>query len=109
MTKLKAHWSTLAVSPTLGSSGQTPLFLYLVEESIRFRTPCLLLVLFVLTAFNAAFGGKKAPKLAETIDLPPTFGADFSSQQISGHTEVHKGKYQTTLRDALAQTSLRVW
>jgi hypothetical protein len=31
----------------------------------------------LLTASNPAFGGKNAPKLAETIDLPPTFDVDF--------------------------------
>jgi len=35
----------------------------------------LVLVLFLLTGSHTAFGGKKAPQLAETIDLPPTFGA----------------------------------
>jgi hypothetical protein len=37
----------------------------------------LVLVLFVLAASTSAFGGKKAPKLAETIDLPPTFDVDY--------------------------------
>jgi hypothetical protein len=59
-----------------------------VEESIRFRAPGLLLVLFLLTAFNAAFGGKKAPKLAETIDLPPTFEVDF---QLAANQRAHLG------------------
>lgn len=31
----------------------------------------------MLTAFEAAFAGKKAPKVAETIDLPPTFDVDY--------------------------------
>jgi hypothetical protein len=33
--------------------------------------------LFLLTAFDAAFPGKKAPKLAETVDLPATFDVDY--------------------------------
>jgi hypothetical protein len=44
---------------------------------IRCRTVDLVLVLFLLAGSNAAFGGKKAPKLAETIDLPQTFELDF--------------------------------
>jgi hypothetical protein len=34
-------------------------------------------VLFLVAALNVASGGKKAPKLAETIDLPPTLDVDF--------------------------------
>lgn len=37
----------------------------------------LLFVLFLLTGSHAAFGGKKAPQLAQTIDLPPPFEIDF--------------------------------
>ena len=44
---------------------------------IRCHAVDLVLVLFLLTGSNAAFGGKKAPKLAETIDLPQTFEVDF--------------------------------
>jgi predicted Zn-dependent protease len=33
--------------------------------------------LFLLISSNAAFGGKKAPKLNETVDLPQTFEVDF--------------------------------
>lgn len=31
----------------------------------------------MLTVSNPAFGGKKAPNLVETVDLPPTFDVDF--------------------------------
>jgi hypothetical protein len=47
------------------------------------------LVLFLLTAFNAAVGGEKAPKLAETIDLPATFGVDF---QFAAKQRVQLGR-----------------
>jgi hypothetical protein len=44
---------------------------------IRFRAGDLVLALFLLMGSNTAFGGKKAPKLNETIDLPRTFEVDF--------------------------------
>ncbi len=44
---------------------------------IRCHAVDLVVVLFLLTGSNAAFGGKKAPKLAETVDLPQTFEVDF--------------------------------
>jgi hypothetical protein len=44
---------------------------------IHCRAVYLALALFLLAGSNAAFGGKKAPKLAETIDLPQTFELDF--------------------------------
>ena len=44
---------------------------------IHCRAVYLALVLFLLAGSNAAFGNKKAPKLAETIDLPQTFESDF--------------------------------
>jgi hypothetical protein len=69
-----------------------------VEESIRFRTPVILLVLFLLTAFDVAFGGKKSPKLAETIDLPPTFDVDF---QLAANQRAHLGP-QREVRDDIA-------
>jgi hypothetical protein len=47
-------------------------------ERVRFRGAELILALLLLTATNAAFGGKKAPKFAETIDLPPGFEVGFS-------------------------------
>ena len=47
------------------------------------------MVLFLLTAFNAAVGGEKAPKLAETIDLPATFGVDF---QFAAKQRVQLGR-----------------
>jgi len=60
---------------------------------IRCRTVDLVLVLFLLAGSNAAFGGKKAPKLAETIDLPQTFELDFQfaanqRAQLSSQREV---------------------
>jgi len=47
-----------------------------VAGRIHCRAVDLVLVLFLLAGSNA-FGGKKAPKLAETIDLPQTFEVDF--------------------------------
>ena len=46
-------------------------------KRVHFRAANLILVLFLLTPLHAAFGGKKAPKLAETIDLPSSFDIDF--------------------------------
>ena len=46
-------------------------------KHVRFRAADLVLVLFLLAPLSAAFGGKKAPKLAETIDLPSSFDIDF--------------------------------
>lgn len=46
-------------------------------ERVRFRGAELISALLLLTATNAAFGGKKAPKFAETIDLAPGFEVDF--------------------------------
>jgi len=44
---------------------------------IRCRAVDFVLALFLLVASTAAFGGRKAAKLNETIDLPQTFEADF--------------------------------
>jgi Zn-dependent protease with chaperone function len=46
-------------------------------ECVRFRRASLVLLLFLLTISNAAVGKRNNPKLAETIDLPPTFDIDF--------------------------------
>jgi Zn-dependent protease with chaperone function len=46
---------------------------------IHCRAIYLALVLLLLAGSIAAFGSKKAPKLAETIDLPLTFESDFQS------------------------------
>jgi len=48
---------------------------------------------FLLTSSHAAFGGKKAPKLNETVDLPQTFEVDFQfaakqRAQLGPQTEV---------------------
>jgi hypothetical protein len=76
VTKLKVHAS--AASSTSESSGPSTLILILGGIGrIRWRTVDFVLVLFLLAGSNAAFGGKKAPKLAETIDLPQTFELDF--------------------------------
>ena len=58
-----------------------------------FRAVDLTLALFLLMGSNAAFGGKKAPKLNETIDLPQTFEVDFQfaakqRAQLGPQTEV---------------------
>src|SRR5450755_4365727 len=60
---------------------------------IRCRAVDLVLALFLLVASTAAFGGKKAPKLNETIDLPQTFELDFQfaakqRAQLGPQTEV---------------------
>jgi Peptidase family M48 len=62
----------------LGDSGNssTPIFCGGSVDR-RFRAADLILILFLLTALNPAFGGKKAPKLAETVDLPSSFDLDF--------------------------------
>jgi hypothetical protein len=44
---------------------------------IRCHAVDLVLVVFLLVFSNVAFGGKKAPKLNVTIDLPQTFEVDF--------------------------------
>jgi Zn-dependent protease with chaperone function len=54
----------------------------------RFRGAISLLLLFLLTASNSAFGGRKAPKLAETIDLPSSFDIDF---QLAANQRVQFG------------------
>jgi len=59
----------------------------------RFRAGDLVLALFLLIGSNTAFGGKKAPKLNETIDLPQTFEVDFQfaakqRAQLGPQTEV---------------------
>jgi hypothetical protein len=46
-------------------------------KRVRFRAADLVLVLFLLVPLSAAFGGKKPPNLAETIDLPSSFDIDF--------------------------------
>jgi len=58
----------------------------------------LLLVLFLFTGSHAAFGSKKAPQLAETIDLPPTFDIDF---QFATTQRVQLGP-QTEVSDDIA-------
>jgi hypothetical protein len=64
-------------------------------ERVRFRAADLILVLFLLTALQPAFGGKKAPKLAENVDLPSSFDLDFNlaaTQRVGLNTqsgEVH--------------------
>jgi hypothetical protein len=60
---------------------------------IRCHAVDLVLVVFLLAFSNAAFGGKKAPKLADTIDLPQTFEVDFQfaakqRAQLGPQTEV---------------------
>jgi hypothetical protein len=77
VTKLKVHAS--AASPTSEISGPSTLILIFggIVGRIRCRTVDLVLVLFLLAGSNAAFSGKTAPKLAETIDLPQTFELDF--------------------------------
>ena len=44
---------------------------------IHCRAAYLAWVLLLVAGCNAAFGSKKAPKLAETIDLPQTLESDF--------------------------------
>jgi hypothetical protein len=44
---------------------------------IHCRAAYLALLLHLVAGSNAAFDSKKAPKLAETIDLPQTFESDF--------------------------------
>jgi Zn-dependent protease with chaperone function len=46
-------------------------------ECVRFRRASLVLLLFLLTMSSAAVGKRNKPKLAENIDLPPTFDIDF--------------------------------
>jgi hypothetical protein len=46
-------------------------------ERIRFRAVDLVLLLLLLTPLGTAFGGMRAPKLAETVDLPSDFDLDF--------------------------------
>lgn len=67
----------IAASPTSRALWAKYLDSCIAGGSIRFRAADLLFVLVLLTAFDSAFGAKKAPKLAETVDLPPTFDVDF--------------------------------
>jgi hypothetical protein len=62
-------------------------------ERPRFHAVEFVLALFLLTVVNPAFGGNKAPKLAETVDLPSTFDLDFQFAakqrvQLGGQAEV---------------------
>jgi Zn-dependent protease with chaperone function len=72
-----------AASPTGMFLGQPFLILILGGDCGPVRIHCravyLALVLLLLAGSIAAFGSKKAPKLAETIDLPLTFESDFQS------------------------------
>jgi hypothetical protein len=102
-----------AVSPTLGNSGPKQLRSCDCGGSIRLRAD-LVLVLFLLAAPTAAFGGKKAPKLAETIDLPPTFDVDYQfaakqSAQLGPQREVPDdiaGRIGQEVFDSLIKTQM---
>ena len=93
------------VQPSEGS-GPSRLILIFVEGvwAACAATPqTSVLVLLLLTSSNAAFGGKKAPKFNEiidlpTIDLPQTFDVDSSVQQCRERNLVRQEKCQTILR-----------
>jgi hypothetical protein len=84
--KLKVHWIYASTaSPTGDSSGPSTLILMLGGIAGRIhcrgRIPCLGAAL--VGGSNAAFGSRKAPKLAEAIDLPQIFesGFQFAAKQ----------------------------
>ena len=62
--------------------------------------------MFLVTAFNAAFGGRKAPKLAETIDLPATFYVDF---QFAARQRVQLGSQVEVPDDAAGRVGADVF
>jgi hypothetical protein len=70
------------------------------------------LVLFLLTAFSAAFGGKKGPKLPETIDLPRRLMLTSSLQRSRGRNSVSKrnddavGRVGTNVFESLVKTEI---
>jgi hypothetical protein len=75
-------------------------------ERLRIRAADFVLVLFLLTALNPAFGGKKAPKLAPTIDLPPSFELDF---QFAAKQRVELGPQREVSDDATGLVGTEVF
>jgi hypothetical protein len=73
---------------------------------IRFGGANFLLMFFLLTAVGPAFGGKKAPKLAETIDLPLTFDIDF---QFAAKQRVQLGRQTEVLDDVAGRVGADVF
>jgi hypothetical protein len=102
VTRLKFHWSRLLppVQPlrVLGQSTLIPKICGGSLGRIRCHAVDLVLVVLLLAFSNAAFGGKKAPKFADPIDLPQTFEVDF---QFAAKQRAQLGP-QTEVRDDVA-------
>ena len=60
----------------------------------------------MLTASNPAFGGKKAPKLAETIELPATFDVDV---QLAAKQRAQLGLQKEVPDDAAGRVGAEVF
>ena len=75
-------------------------------ERVRFHAADLGLVLFLLAALNAAFGGKKAPRLAQTIDLPASFEVDF---QFAAKQRVELGPQKELSDDVVGRVGADVF
>jgi Zn-dependent protease with chaperone function len=77
-----------------------------VLTRVRFRVAGIVLVLFLLTALSAAFARKKAPKLAETIDLPSSFDVDF---QLAAKQRVELGSQKEVPDDVAGRVGADVF
>jgi hypothetical protein len=73
---------------------------------IRFRRADFCLILFLAIAHSPAFAGKKAPKIAETIDLPSSFDVDF---QFAAKQRVELGPQKEVPDDAAGRVGTEVF